>query len=512
MPTPENVPGSAAANGLLYAFGFGNPFGPSTRSSVSEAPVPKTANTGVKYDPVSDSWSAAPNLNVARSFVGGTLAGTRLVAAGGFNGTTTVATTEVLIAICATPTPTNTPTGANTATNTPTFTRTFTPSITPTPTPTACVVSTTPVNEGFESGLGSFVSTVPTCVPGGCGWSAVTTDKHSGAQSAFAPDRNNISDQLLTLSSGFAVPSNATSAVLSFWHRVALENTFDGGVLEFSTDNGATWSTSVPAFITGGYNGTISTSFGSPIGGRQAWTGNIGSVGNFVNVRVNLISFAGQSNLKFRFREANDNSVAITGWWVDDVLVTILTPCPTPTPTPTPASQLTDLSPAKLWIGLANSDDVGLRLDLLAEVFLNATKVGQGEIDNVATGSSGFNNAILQTIPLGLIGGPTPAPPGTQLKIRASARRTCFDGGHTSGTPRLWYNGQKIDTGATRDAGSRFDATIGGSTDDYFLRLAFALEKTPGAARTSIDVTVNSSSACPARPFTSWGTWVRTLP
>ena len=38
----------------------------------------------------------------------------------------------------------------------------------------------------------------------------------------------------------------------------------------------------------------------------------------------------------------------------------------------------------------------------------------------------------------------------------------------------------RIDAGLTRDAGSRFDATIGGSTDDYFLRLGFTLEKTPG--------------------------------
>jgi hypothetical protein len=165
-----------------------------------------------------------------------------------------------------------------------------------------------------------------------------------------------------------------------------------------------------------------------------------------------------------------------------------------------------------MWVGLANSDDVGLRLDLLAEVFINATKVGQGEIDDVASGSSGFNNAILQTIPLALTGGPAPAPSGSQLKIRVSARRTCFGGGHASGTPRLWYNGLPTDTGASRDAGSRFDATIGGSTDDYFLRTGFALSKTPGTLRTSVDAAVNSSVACPARPFTSWGTWSRTLP
>ena len=115
--------------------------------------------------------------------------------------------------------------------------------------------------------------------------------------------------------------------MLSFWHRVATESTFDGGVLEFSTDNGATWSTTDPTFITGGYNATISTGFGSPIAGRHAWSGTIGSTGNFVNVQVNLMSYAGQANLRFRFREANDSSVTATGWWVDDVTVTLGLPC-----------------------------------------------------------------------------------------------------------------------------------------------------------------------------------------
>jgi hypothetical protein len=216
----------------------------------------------------------------------------------------------------------------------PTATPTQTDTSTPSPTVTPCVLLT-PVTEGFESGLGSFAAAVATCAPGGCGWAAVTTDKHSGAQSAFAPDRAGVSDQTLALSSGFAIPANATTAVLSFWHRVALESSFDGGVLEFSTDGGATWSTTDPTFLTGGYNATISTGYSSPIGGRRAWSGTIGSTGSFVNVQVNLLSYAGQANLRFRFREANDTSVAITGWWVDDVSVTITAPCSSGTPTAT---------------------------------------------------------------------------------------------------------------------------------------------------------------------------------
>jgi hypothetical protein len=226
----------------------------------------------------------------------------------------------------------------------PTATPTQTATSTPSPTVTPCVLLT-PVTEGFESGLGSFAAAVATCAPGGCGWAAVTTDKHSGAQSAFAPDRAGVSDQTLALSSGFAIPANATTAVLSFWHRVALESSFDGGVLEFSTDGGATWSTTDPTFLSGGYNATISTAFQSPIGGRRAWSGTIGSTGNFVNVQVDLLSYAGQADVRFRFREANDSSVAITGWWVDDVSVTITAPCSAATATATVTNTATAVPP-----------------------------------------------------------------------------------------------------------------------------------------------------------------------
>ena len=76
---------------------------------------------------------------------------------------------------------------------------------------------------------------------------------------------------------------------------------------------------------------------------------------------------------------------------------------------------------------------------------------------------------------------------------------------------RLWYNGQKVDSGPTRDAGSRFDATIGGQTDDYFLRTGLGLSTSAGSPRTSLDRSVNSAVSCAipgGRPFTSFGTWI----
>jgi hypothetical protein len=43
---------------------------------------------------------------------------------------------------------------------------------------------------------------------------------------------------------------------------------------------------------------------------------------------------------------------------------------------------------------LQNSDDVGLRVDLKVTATVGSSTV-EGRVNNVGTGSSGFNNAIL---------------------------------------------------------------------------------------------------------------------
>jgi hypothetical protein len=168
------------------------------------------------------------------------------------------------------------------------------------------------------------------------------------------------------------------------------------------------------------------------------------------------------------------------------------------------ATELFFLSPAKVWVGLQNSDAVGLRLDLTAEMSVNTTKVGEGQLNNVASGSSGFNNAILNTIPLTLFA-PVDVLPGDALRVTVSVRRTCFGGGHNSGTARLWFNDGQ--------ANSRFDATIGDTTSGFFLLDGFALGPTPGPGpKKTIDVAVDSRDLCPTRPFKAFGTWGMTLP
>src|SRR5580765_917168 len=114
---------------------------------------------------------------------------------------------------------------------------------------------------------------------------------------------------------------------------------FDGGVLEMSTDGGNTFQDILAvggSFVMGGYNRTISSDRGSPIGGRQAWSGN--SQG-FITTVVNLPASFGVARL--RWRMASDNNGSGEGWRVDTVNIIHCEPVPcippTPMPRPTPA-------------------------------------------------------------------------------------------------------------------------------------------------------------------------------
>jgi hypothetical protein len=165
---------------------------------------------------------------------------------------------------------------------------------------------------------------------------------------------------------------------------------------------------------------------------------------------------------------------------------------------------LSALSPAKVWLGLKNSDDVGTKFDLKAEAYVGGVLVGSGQLNAVPGGSSGFNNASLQSIPLTL-SAPINAGAGSSLSIKLSVRITCSGNTHTSGTARLWFNDGQ--------AASGFGATIGGGTQNYYLLNGFALGTAAGPGpKSTIDVLVNSTQACPGRPFQTFGTWSITLP
>jgi len=158
-------------------------------------------------------------------------------------------------------------------------------------------------------------------------------------------------------------------------------------------------------------------------------------------------------------------------------------------------TRLTSLSPAKIWIGLKNSDDVGIRFDFRAEVYLNATLAGSGQVTSVPGGSSGFNNAKSNVLSLTLPA-PVEVARGSTLSLKMYMRNACSGSGKNSGTARLWYNDAVAD--------SHFGVTIDGRTSDYFLRAESALSTEPGVGpKKTIDVAAGNK--CSA--FKSFGTW-----
>src|SRR5207245_1106291 len=109
----------------------------------------------------------------------------------------------------------------------------------------------------------------------------------------------------------------SAGAQLTFRHWFALEasgtagttTAYDAGVLEISTDNGATWKDLGSAVTSGGYNKTVSAAFGSPIAGRAAWSGQLNGTGTLSPVVVDLSSYTGQTaRIRFRLATDTDNS------------------------------------------------------------------------------------------------------------------------------------------------------------------------------------------------------------
>jgi hypothetical protein len=156
---------------------------------------------------------------------------------------------------------------------------------------------------------------------------------------AWINDPDTISDKYLYSPSGTIDP--LSSAGLHFSNNYALEDGFDGGVLEISVDSGPFQDILAAGgfFARGGYTGTISTCCGNPLAGRQAWTGNSGG---FIDTDVDLTSLGGHT-IALRWRMASDFSGSCEGWRVDTIFIACERPTPTSTPaiTPTPTATVT---------------------------------------------------------------------------------------------------------------------------------------------------------------------------
>ncbi|MBI4748124.1 MAG: hypothetical protein HY774_06515 [Acidobacteria bacterium] len=156
----------------------------------------------------------------------------------------------------------------------------------------------------------------------GTAWGTTSTNPDAGTKTAFVNGVTNIGSSSLT-SPSIAIPAGATGLSLTFRQARNLESTFDGGVLELSTNGGANFNDVTSgavggSFAVGGYNGTIDSGFSSPIAGRQAWTG---VQATYITSTVNLPATLAGQNIILRWQGAWDSSTANANpnWRVDTI-------------------------------------------------------------------------------------------------------------------------------------------------------------------------------------------------
>jgi len=189
--------------------------------------------------------------------------------------------------------------------------------------PGDCGIGTTSMihfTDDLESGAAGWTS-------GGTGntWAlgSGVTGPHSGANVFHADDVGSITDQVL-MTPPIALPSGPdhTAINLQFWNYQELEDStsgcYDGGILEITTDGGATWTYLPTAqMMTDPYDGPIDSGFSNPLIGFDAWCGDPQA---WLRSVVDIDAYAGET-VQFRFRLGTDNSVNHPGWDIDDVWV-----------------------------------------------------------------------------------------------------------------------------------------------------------------------------------------------
>jgi len=153
-------------------------------------------------------------------------------------------------------------------------------------------------------------------------WVPSSIQAESGTHSVFAENIDSVSDQRLT-SASVTLPDDAVSLFLTFQNWQAIEDStdgcFDGGLLEISTDDGASWSqVGSDAIQVRDYDGLIDNAFGNPLADNDGWCGDPRDF--WERYSVDLGAWAGQ-DVRFRFRFGTDESISRTGWHVDSVEV-----------------------------------------------------------------------------------------------------------------------------------------------------------------------------------------------
>ncbi len=141
--------------------------------------------------------------------------------------------------------------------------------------------------DDVESGVSNWQADSPWAIVAQTGGSP----SHAWTDSPDGDYANNLN---ISLTSGLLDLSGATDPKLSFIHQCDTESGYDFGYIEASADGGVTWQTLYQC------------------DNQAAWQNHV----------LDLSAYAGQPDVRIRFRLQTDSSVTRPGWSIDDVRVT----------------------------------------------------------------------------------------------------------------------------------------------------------------------------------------------
>jgi immune inhibitor A len=145
---------------------------------------------------------------------------------------------------------------------------------------------------------------------------------HSGANMWWSGNDQDWAD--VTLTRSVDVPAGTTDARFWMWNDYTIEEDWDFGFVEVSTDGGTTWSEQ-KVFNEAGEEVTTPDGYSDP-NGRMADFGSkkyglTGDTGGMKHHYVNLTPFQGQT-IQLRLRYATDEAFLERGWFADDFSLT----------------------------------------------------------------------------------------------------------------------------------------------------------------------------------------------
>lgn len=311
-----------------------------------------------------------------------------------------------------------------------------------------------------------------------------------------------------------AVPPS--QAYLHFDHAFGFEYSgstyYDGGVLEYSTNGGSSWTDAAGLIDSGkSYGGTIQSAYSNPLGGRSAY---VADSHGYVSTRLNLGSLSGQS-VHFRWRVGTDEVMAAVGWFLDDVMVYVCAASNAP-PTADAGADKVVLPGSSVTLSGSGTDDSGAIADYAwtqtagSAVTLSSATVATPSF--TAPASSGtltfqltvtdFNDATGTDTVNVIVNMPPTANAGADLMVAPSTGVTLSGGGNdTDGTVVGYLWSQTAGTTVALTAGSTAAPTFTAPPTAETLSFQLTVTDDAGATGTdAVNVVVNPPPVASAGP------------